>query len=266
MLSIFCVREVYSNKIRSALPENVAIRVTDRWDGFETAVDPREGTVVLIEWLDREEFRKLCVFKWFYPLTPVALVTHGVLENARFLREVVIEEVLWIGELEHELWPAVQRMRGRGTLRRLAAAFEHASEIPVKLRRALTSACLGHPPFHSIAELAAAVGCGTTTLWHHWKRFSPSDTPIRLEDFIDWVLLFHAASMKVPGKSWSRIAADLGVHEHTLGRIAKRLTEQSLRELSASNITTGFAAWLQPLLQRLHRVSDLDSVWNSSGT
>jgi hypothetical protein len=265
MLSVFCARGIYADKITSALSGRVEIRVTDRWERFETSIDPREGSIVVIEWLDRAEFRKLCVFKWFYPLTPVALVTHGVLENARFLRELVIEEVIWVGELEHELWPAVQRMRGRGTLRRLAAAFEHASEIPVKLRRALTSASSSHQPFHSVVELAAAVGCGTTTLWHHWKRFCPDDTPIRLEDFIDWVLLFHAASMKVPGKSWSRIAADLGVHEHTLGRIAKRLTQQSLRELSATKTTQSFAAWLQPLLQRLHRVPDLDSFWNASG-
>ena len=75
-------------------------------------------------------------------------------------------------------------------------------------------------------------GCHRRTLWYHWRRaLADGSTTLRLEDFLDWLLVLRAAGRKTSNRGWHYVAESLGVHEHTIARLAKNLAGLSLSEL-----------------------------------
>ena len=114
-----------------------------------------------------------------------------------------------------------------------APTLRAAEHVPQKLREALALACEGERPIRTVERLACAVGCDRRTLWNQWKQVVGRDEPLRLQDFLHWVLLLRAMSGKTAGRSWADVADDVGVHPHTLGRLARQLAGRTLRDLAA---------------------------------
>lgn len=85
-------------------------------------------------------------------------------------------------------------------------------------------------------DLPAAVGCDRRTLWHHWNAACPG--PLRLQDFLHWVLLMRALGGKTRDRSWATVAEEVGMHPDTLGRLARQLAGLGLRELDAGRQAT----------------------------
>jgi hypothetical protein len=83
----------------------------------------------------------------------------------------------------------------------------------------------------TIAGLGAAVGCDRRTLWRLWANTVQGEKSLRLQDIIDWNLMLRAIFLRAQAASWVGIAEQLGVHEHTLSRMSKRLTGLDLRGL-----------------------------------
>jgi hypothetical protein len=88
------------------------------------------------------------------------------------------------------------------------------------------------PQIRTVERLATAVRCDRRTLWAHWRKSFGDATELRLQDFLHWLLLLRALRHKRAGTAWSRIADDIGVHPHTLSRLARQLTGHSLRGLA----------------------------------
>ncbi len=78
-----------------------------------------------------------------------------------------------------------------------------------------------------------------------------TDPPLRLEDFLDWLLVLHALGRKRPDCAWPRVAEELGVHERTLGRLARRLTGRPLRDLNRSGQAVVTALFRERMLEPL---------------
>lgn len=108
---------------------------------------------------------------------------------------------------------------------------------------------------HSVAELAAAVGCDRRTLWQQWSQVVGPSSEFRLQDFLHWLALLRAVGLKRPERSWDRVADAVGVHPHTLGRWARRYTGGTLRELAGTGpqaaITTLHERWTPLVLGEL---------------
>jgi AraC-like DNA-binding protein len=124
----------------------------------------------------------------------------------------------------------------------LPSALRRAQHLPARLREALALACDDGRNIRTVEKLAAAAGCDRRTLWTHWKNSVGNG--LRLQDFLHWLLLLRAAHRKSPARAWADVADEIGIHPHTLGRLARQLTGSSLRDLAAR----GHA----PLQQRFH--------------
>ena len=119
----------------------------------------------------------------------------------------------------------------------LPARFRRAPHLPRRLREALALACDGGRTIRTVEKLAAVAGCDRRTLWTYWKQSVGRHSELRLQDFLHWVLLLRAAQSKTENRPWAEVAEELGIHPHTLGRLARQLTGTSLRKLSSRTYT-----------------------------
>ncbi|HSU14022.1 hypothetical protein [Longimicrobium sp.] len=113
----------------------------------------------------------------------------------------------------------------------LAPAIRRAPHLPARLREALALACDEARNIRTVEKLASAAGCDRRTLWTHWKHTVGAG--LRLQDFLHWLLLLRATHRKTAARAWADVADEIGIHPHTLGRLARQLTGSSLRELAA---------------------------------
>ena len=58
----------------------------------------------------------------------------------------------------------------------------------------------------------------------------PGSRWTRLEDFLDWVLLIEALTLRPGMQTWGAVAGALDVHQRSLSRSAKRFLGVTLRE------------------------------------
>jgi hypothetical protein len=236
MLSVFADEPPYAARAAAAVAAHeTAVRV-DSWDQLEEMLPSTTCTVVVLGWLRGTAGEaRLRDFRCRHPLHPLILVTSKNADNALAIRWVAVEEVVWLSEVEHALWPAVSRGRAQVLLQEVAAAMDRSLPADHLLGRAIVYACRAKPPLRSIGQLASALACDRRTLWRHWRVALGDGSPLRLEDMLDWFLLLHAVGRKMPGQSWAYLATELQVHPHTLGRIAARLAGRRLRTLTAAD-------------------------------
>lgn len=204
---------------------------------MEKAPEERRCSVVVLEWLpNSRELERLGNLKRRYPHHPVVLVTRLTPENARLLKDVSVEEVVWLREAEQQLAPAIRSIckRDFNYLRCLVLPIQQAEHLPAPLRGALSYACENARPVRSVKQLASAVGYDRRTLWQQWAQTLGPALGLRLEDFLHWLLLLRATSLKTPGRSWAEVAEAVGVHPSTLWRQARQLTGLSLDDLARS--------------------------------
>lgn len=167
------------------------------------------------------------------PHCPVVLITPRNVDVLYSIRDLVIEEVVWTENLERELPAAIRRAAKARWLDHIAEEILRTDRLPATLKRALASAYRKRPPFTSVEELARAIGCDRRTLSRQWARNTGKSTGLRLKDFVDTLVLFHAIAMKVPGRSWSAIAYALRISPRTLSRVATRVTGKTLQAAAA---------------------------------
>lgn len=205
----------------ASLPKRRAAR---DWGELERLAPQAVCSVLQIEWLpESDDVAQLRRFRRRFPCHPIVLVTRGCMENALHLRSLMVEEVVWLAEAEGTLAGAVQRASACGSLHALSAMLAGAQHLPRSLRAALMQACLTPHPVYSVSDLAASVHCDRTTLCLQWRKAAGSGTCLRLVDFLALVLLLHASRRKQAGRRTAEVACELGVHEHTLRRLVKRL-------------------------------------------
>ncbi|HVE77699.1 MAG TPA: hypothetical protein VNA89_02500 [Gemmatimonadaceae bacterium] len=233
MLGLYCTDGRQLEQLRKALPAGETVLATDAWSELEQAAPGAACLVVVAKWLSHDGvFPQLCALRVRSRFKPVVLVTSKDADNARSLKDVHVEEVVWCHEAERELWPAVKRAAARGLLRQLGDRFEMAPRLAPLLRGALAHACRSERPVTTVEALAAAAHCDRRTLWYQWQKAFHGTPPLRLEDALNWLILLRAAGRYAPGRAWPVVAAELDVHEHTLARLTVRLAGITLRELS----------------------------------
>jgi hypothetical protein len=218
--------------VSAGCPAGTTLVLCGDWSTFDRHARVAACVVVWLEWLGRaDDLARLRVLRARLPEQPVVLITLKDADNARHLKDLRVEEVLWQDELPHAFWPAVARAESRGVLGRVASAFQGAA-MAAPLRRGLDFACRSATPVPRVSLLAGAAGCDRRTLWRHWRDAVGARPTPTLQDALDWLLLLRAAQRKTGGVSWREIADEVGVHEHTLGRLARRLAGESLRSVA----------------------------------
>lgn len=230
MLAVYVPDPRFRERVRRAVPSSSGHMHCD-WAPFERDAEAAECSVTLIPWLGTSEVDQLRAFKSRQPLHPVVLVTRGDMQNARQLKAVDVEEVIWLEEMDRELGDAVARTCTLSHTRTFCVAMRDADYLPGCLGPALARACTAEPPLRTVQKLATLAGCDRRTLWQHWKCVADGEA-LRLQDVLHWFLLLRAATRKTPGRSWATVAEELGVHPQTLGRISQQLAGLTLRDLA----------------------------------
>ena len=232
---LFSQEPALEKRVRKALSTQATLRSCADWRSFERLHGLARCSVVVARWLESGQLLpRLSAVKARRPLNPIVLVTSSDRENARCLKDLTVEEVVWTDELEAQLLVAVKRAEGTGLLEATASTVEQCDHLPPKLREALALVCRSWPPMRSVAQLARAVHRDRSTLWEHWTAVvGRGDDHPRLEDFLGWAILLRAAALKAPGITWQAVGEALSVHEQRIGRTARRLAGVSLRELES---------------------------------
>jgi AraC-like DNA-binding protein len=234
MLAIYATEQTQADFLRDALPSDQPAIVFNDWEEFEQAAHAASCSVVYIPWLRSDPaFARLSAFKIRHPNHPVALATRYDPDNARSLLNVFVDEVLWHNEIMQDLSSVVAQICSHdfNYVRCLAVPFAEADHIPSALRTALAHACKNEPPIPTVNALAQRTGCDRRTLWNQWKEAVGSSSALRLQDFLQWIVLMRAVGRKTRTRSWAQVAAEVNVHPQTLGRYAKHLAGHNLSEL-----------------------------------
>jgi hypothetical protein len=233
MVVLFASTPALGTALHSVLTPSYSVCIADHWWQVEASSPTSWCAVVAIDQLeDSAAFQHLCAFKTRVPAFPVVLVTARDADNARHLKHLVLEEVLWNCEAAAQLRTVVEGMRGRSLFAGLVRELEAAPRLGTHLRTALVYACTSAVPVRSVGTLARAVGRNRCTLAREWRRVMGIRSAPRLEDFLDWVVLLRALELRARGRKWAAVADDADVHPQTLSRIAVRLGGDSLAALA----------------------------------
>ncbi|MGH7629077.1 MAG: hypothetical protein ACREOF_06750 [Gemmatimonadales bacterium] len=232
MYALFSPDPMLLHRLRAAMPADRDVVVTDRWLAFERSAAHASCLIVGLRWL--HDWFSLGASALDPPslAPPLVLVTARDADNARAIKDIRVDEVVWLQDLERDLVRAAHRAQSRGVLERLARAIETTRALPTLLQRALAHACRADPPIMSVARLGATVGRDRRTMWRLWADTLGRTVGWRLEDVLGWLVLVRALTLKTPRASWASIAQQLGVHEHTLARLAMRLVGVNLSALA----------------------------------
>jgi len=241
VLAVYCSLEAQLTRTLAAVPSDCQVSSSQSWTQFQRDLLRAPCAVVVLPWLTGEPFRRLRELKERCPSRPIVLVTTKDADNARCLRGVLVEEIVWLGDVSRELWSAIRR-----------ATF--------------SVACRSEVPVRSVGELAQLANCRRGTLWYQWKRIMRGEDDPRLEDFLGWLLVVRAIGLKDHSAAWTDVADGIGVHGRTLGRLARRLTGRTLEELWVAGETQALALFRERMMVPViscgtgHSVRDLDKL------
>jgi hypothetical protein len=148
--------------------------------------------------------------------------------DAKLLRYLSADEVVWIQDLGRELSRVIAEEDRGEFLITLARLIRTTSGVPVPLRPALALACDLTPPAISIKDLLRSGAFNRRTLNRQWQKTLGRNSGLRLQDFLDWVLLIRAWVLWDSYRDWSFIANELNIDERRLKVMARRLTDQTI--------------------------------------
>jgi hypothetical protein len=232
-IALYCSDPKVLPRIRASLGPGRGVVVCETWHVFERAASSASCLVVVIEWLRGGELvQRLIQLRSGVPHQPLVLVTAKDADAVRQLSRIRVEEFVWPHEVERGLPAAVERAVAETPLERIRGAVERLERLPPRLKRGLVAALTASQPMLRVAEVARAAGCDRRTLWRELRELScPA---LRLQDLVDWIVVLRLGMMKAPGRKWSSIAGELGVHEQSIGRMIQRLTGMTQRRFTVS--------------------------------
>lgn len=233
--------------VRAAVPAGTPLRVAG-WHELERETPLAWVLVAHVpERAGREAAQRLRRLGTRLPTLPVIVVAPRSPDLLVDLLNVGVSATVWADAIAVDLPGALAHARGRGLAERIAAALEGSPRFSPSLRGALAAAFRNPVPPRRVCDLAQMAHCDRTTLWKHWRAELGEEMPLQPGQFVDWALLVRAALRKHEGRRWHAVAAELGIHEHTLTRLARRLVGCTLREVEAG----GRALLLERFEQRV---------------
>src|SRR5688572_4530815 len=231
-IALYCSDPKVLPRVRASLGPNRQVQVCETWHVFERTAPAAGCLVVVIEWLRGGELvQRLVQLRAGVPHQPLVLVTAKDADAVRQLSRIRAEEFVWPHEVERGLAAAAERAAATSPLERIRRSVEGLERLPPRLKRGLVAALTDARPLLRVEEVAKAAGCDRRTLWRELRQLSPA---LRLQDLLDWIVLMRLGMMKVPGRKWSAIAGELGIHEHSIGRMIHRLTGMTQRRFTTS--------------------------------
>ncbi|HXT18810.1 MAG TPA: hypothetical protein VN706_24510 [Gemmatimonadaceae bacterium] len=264
MIIIFATEPQLVRRAGVALHDVGQVTLVTEWSRFNELHRTARCTIVADPWISLGELTpKVAALRDGAPFVPLVVVTGSVHDQGHDDRELFRDSLVGLHAFERRLRRVVCRALVRAWFIRVGQRIRATTTVPSALGHALSIACDEPRDAASIGMLATRVGCDRSTLWHQWRRIVPDDG-LRLEDFLGWLLLVRGTGLRAAGDSWPVVATELGVHHHTLARLARRLTDVTLREIAGQP-----TSWVVDQLRSraLSRITDVaqdmpSTFWN----
>lgn len=258
MLSLWVQDAEARERARKALSGAGPVTACEAWEEFRATLPGASCGVVLARRpTDSEVFADLQLLREAMgadgPDVPLVLCLPRSSAVLRRLKDVIVEEVVWLDELEAELAPAVRRAEAERRFRGYRRRIEAADRLSDTLARALARAVTRHPPVTSVGRLAREVERDRRTLWHHWQGAVDREAELTLKGFLDWVVLLRAGVERTASESWEEVADTFGIHTRTLRRTARRRTDDRLGRLEEGGLERCFRWFEEGVLPWLTR-------------
>jgi hypothetical protein len=236
---VHCEERRYEDRIQALLGPEVAISLHRRWSDFLSASRTASCSIVEAEELTaRISRRNLFHFCVYPPLRPLVLITRFDDVNARALKDLCVDEVVWSNHLDRELVSAVRNSQRREFIVVLGDAIRRNERLPRRLADALAGACTSPVPIQSQKELLEFSHAHRTTLFRQWHQIAGEGETLKTA--LDWVVLLRAALRHDAGQSWREISEAMGISNRRLSGIAERLAGLNLSELDTPSIEKRF--------------------------
>jgi hypothetical protein len=133
------------------------------------------------------------------------------------------------------LWPAVRRASIQTMFSQAVYEVRRTIGRETAVGRAVESALGADPPFKSVRQLAAYVGCDPATLYIGWRQCMIRRPNFTLHEFLDVVLLLRSLEKKSNNIGWRVLARRFDVSIGRLRRTASWLVGMSLHELEVKD-------------------------------
>lgn len=166
------------------------------------------------------------------PTVPRLLIARKDEYSSHACPTLDVASIVWENEVDRKLRAEIRRVRAGGIRAQVGLVASLDRDLQPVARRALIAVARVSPPVTSVAALAAMMGVSRSALWRAWHE-PRGATRCRLEDLLDWLLLVEAVGRKTAAVTWADVSAQVGVHEHTIARIAPRLHGHSVNDLVA---------------------------------
>lgn len=249
VLAVYCADPEALRGVEAFVPDGWEARPAPDWARLERAAAQADCWLLVVPAPGDPALKRLPALVERYPGRRVVVAVAGPAASLNGTREAA-DEVIPLATLGRELPAALGRARVALRAKGLPDAVRAAGHLPGRLREALARASNGGPPVRTVEKLAVLAGCDRRTLWNQWRHaFGGAD--LRLEDYLHWLLLLRATARKTPDRSWGDVAEEIGVHPHTLGRLARQLAGHSLRDLAAGGQATVAERFEETVLRHL---------------
>jgi hypothetical protein len=232
---LYCINSRKERQILSLLSRTLDIQVQTSWKDF--VAQSQEATCSILgtdDLASRSVRRRLFPFCLTPTLRPLVLVTTFNEVNAKALKDLCIDEVVWDHRLDADLLDSVLSSNKREYMIVLADAIQRNDRLPDQLRDALVTACISPHPIRSQKELMEYVNCHRTTLLRQWRSVDKSAS--NLKTVLDWILLVRATLLRTQVRSWKEVARTIGTSQSNLSAIAGRLTHTPLKLIRPSEV------------------------------
>lgn len=245
---LYCFQKHYTSIILSQYTSSgITCLPASNWNTFCYMLSRSPCGIIEIDWLsDQDNVNKILSSQRMNSGTPHLLVIQRDIINMKPLAMLSSAHVVWLNELQTELLKATRHAIALGGLAEVAGLIARSPHLPAVLRRVLRHVLTAPVPVRSQTQLSEYLGVDRATIARQWSRTGSS---VSLKQFIDSTLLIRAMFLKIPSRSWQRIADEIGMNRHTLEHISNRLLGMSLLQLTDTDRQILFLKFIQPVME-----------------
>lgn len=238
--------------------DGVRYRLVD-WETFNTEHPRVLGRVYVVDATERREsYGRLTGLAASSPLTITLVAVREMKLLCGLPEDGRVDRIVLLNDPEADVHYVVRAALRRSLIEVVPSAIGCLHEHPLDpvVVDAIRVICSPPPIPTTITRVMSELGWAPSTLARHWKWSLPSSA-LRPIEFLNAVLLTRARESFNPCEGWDPPAAYLRLHRRTLERIARRLTNRTLTELTAVRPLT--------LTRGIVRAVRDPATWGSTG-
>jgi hypothetical protein len=221
-------------RIAAAAGTPVETRRLPSWDALPASVGDTPGTLLIAapHLTDEGVVAALKHIAVHCASSRLVLVTSGDTQNLRALKDIVVDDVIYLTEISARAGPALAFAGRASMLHRLAARIECLRELDADVRRLLVAALSADPPFKLVSEAARAAFLSQATAARRWRSTFGGTPVLSLRRCLAVIRVLWLVGRARGHRGFTRHAIRAGVHVRTLERQAKRVAGRTLRQLA----------------------------------